>query len=85
MRKTKGNKVSTERNSSFACFALGEKTISVGGQTTDSIHRYGKKRSRSGSLATDKITSAQQPVNQPRMNGGYEKLMLVFSFYKVLV
>ena len=33
--KTTGNKVSIDKNSSFARFALCGKTISVSGQTTD--------------------------------------------------
>ena len=50
MSKTTGNKVSIDKNLSFARFALSRKTISVSGQTMDSIRRYGKKKSRSGSL-----------------------------------
>ena len=48
--KRAGNKISIDKNLSFACFPLCGKTISVSGQTTDPIHQCGKKRSRSGSL-----------------------------------
>ena len=43
MCKMVGNKISIDKNSSFACFTLCGKTISVSGQTMDSINRCGKK------------------------------------------
>ena len=38
MSKMAGNKISIDKNSSFACFTLGGQTISVSGQTMDSIN-----------------------------------------------
>ena len=65
MSKMAGNKMSIDKNSSFACFTLCGQTISVGGQTMDSINWCSKKRSPSGSLVIlwqdSKIISGESP------------------------